>query len=456
MRCRSFSLALLILLAGCAQPIAFQRPAPPIPPTWPPAVQLSEAKADLPQDWRQSYPDPALQALIETALQHNRTLRLALARVAEARALLGVADADRRPLLALTTSAAAQRQEGDASRRFQATLNLPAFELDLWGRLANQDEAALQRYLASEESARAVQLTVVAEVAEAYLTRLELIERLRLTQQTLANRQASRALIARRHEVGLASRLELLQADGLIELANAELSRLERQRHSVEHALALLTGMSPVGFASEAVSLDAQLVTPPQPGITSEVLLARPDVRAAERQLMASQADVAAARAAFLPRITLTAALGLMSPQLAALFDAASGTWLFQPTLTHPLFDGGRRQALLELAEARRDSAVAEYERVIQQAFREVVDLLTTRQGLLAELERLGNQMDLQAERLRLAKARHEAGIVSFLEVLDAERGLYAAQQGLVQLRRALLVNSARLHQALGGGGRLN
>ncbi len=440
------------LLAGCAPSLEALRTDPSIPPVWPAAAQVREQAPHIPQDWREVYADPDLQALIDTALNHNRSLRLALARVAEARAVLGLSAADRRPTLALAASAASRRESENTTRRIEAALQLPAYELDLWGRLASLDEAALQRYLASREAARAVELTLIAEVAQLHLTRLELKERLAIARDTLDNRLQSRTLLARRQAVGLAGRLELLQAEALVELAQAETARLTRGLNAAENALALLLGAAPPPLKPDA-GLHAELVAPVRPGLASEVLLARPDVRAAEHQLAASQADVEAVRTAFLPRITLTAALGLASPALRGLFDAASGAWLFQPALTHPLVDGGRLQANLDLARTRAQTAVIEYERVLQQAFREVADLLTARQALADELESLTRQVRTQAERLRLAEARQRAGLVSYLEVLDAQRDHYAARQGEIELRAALLVNSVRLYQALGGGG---
>lgn len=440
-------------LAGCAQLPGYQRPEPPIAVSWPASTAVdSGAKLRVPVDWRAAYPDPRLQALIETALLHNRDLRVATARIEEARAQLRIVDSALSPSADLTAGASTKRNDGDVSRRFEVGLQIPAFELDLWGRLRSIDEAARQRYLASEEAARAVRLTLIADVAEAYLLQLELAERLRLTEATLTTRMQSREIVARRRDVGLAADLDLLQADGVLALARTDLAALRRQLAIAEHALNLLLGTSP-GPLPPGHRLDAQdLVADLAPGLPAEVLLRRPDVLAAEARLKAANADIGAARAAFFPTITLTTALGLASRALTDLFDATSGTWLFQPALRLPLFDAGRTQGGLELTEARKLAAVAEYERTIQQAFREVADGLAARRYLAEQLAAQQDQARIQGERLRLAEARYQAGLTSYLEVLDAQRDLYVAEQAVVQTRRAWLVSTVRLYQALGGG----
>lgn len=440
-------------LAGCTQFTPFQRPTPPVPAQWPAsAASESTAGPQLPVDWRAAYPDARLQGLIAAALAHNRDLRLAFARIEEARAQLRLVHTALSPDIDLAGSAAARRTDGDVSRRFELGLQLPAFELDLWGRLRSANEAARQQLLASEEAARAVQLALIADVAEAYLLQLELAERLRLTEATLATRTETRDIVARRRDVGLANTLDVLQAEGALTLVRAELANLRRQQAAAENALSLLVGTDPGPLPSGRALSALDLVADIQPGLPAEVLLERPDIRAAEARLRAAQADVDSARAALFPRITLTGALGLASSALAGLFDAASGTWLFQPAIRYPLFDAGRSRIGVELAEARMLAAIAEYERSIQVAFREVADRLAARQRLKEQLAEQQAQQRIQAERLRLAEARYRAGLTNFLEVLDAQRDLYAAEQGVVQLTRALQANAVRLYQALGGG----
>lgn len=440
-------------LTGCTQLTPFQRPAAPIPAQWPAsAASALPTERSLPADWRAAYPDARLQGLIADALEHNRDLRLALARIDEARAQLRLVHTALSPDLDLAGTASARRNEGDVARRYELGLQLPAFELDLWGRLRSADEAARQHLLASEEAARAVRLALIADVAETYLLQLELAERLRLTEATLATRAQTRDIVTRRRDVGLATALDALQAEGALTLVRAELANLRRQQAAAEHALTLLVGADPGPLPPGRALSELDLVAEIQPGLPAEILLERPDIRAAEARLRAAQADVDTARAALFPRITLTGALGLASSALAGLFDAASGTWLFQPAIRYPLIDAGRSRIGVELAEARRGAALAEYERSIQVAFREVADRLAARQRLREQLAAQREQARIQAERLRLAEARYRAGLVNFLEVLDAQRELYAAQQGEVQLRRALLANAVRLYQALGGG----
>ncbi len=445
--------ALTVGLTGCAQLPGYERPQPPIAASWPASTGVErEAQLELPADWRAAYPDPALQALIEAALSHNRDLRLATARIVEARAQLRIVDAAQRPSADVAAAIAAKRNDGDVSRHFEVGLQTPAFELDLWGRVRSLDEAARQRYLATEAAARAVRLALIADVAEAYLLKLEITERLRLTEATLASRNEAREIVSRRRDVGLAGDLDLLQADGALALARAELAALKRQLAAAENALDLLTGTTTAAL-SAGRGLDAQgLVADLAPGLPSEVLLRRPDILAAEARLKAANADLNAARTAFFPTVTLTAALGLASRGLTDLFDAASGTWLFQPALRWPLIDAGRVQAGVDLAEARKLAAVAEYERAIQQAFREVADGLAARRNLADQLTAQQAQARIQAERLRLAEARYKAGLTNYLDVLDAQRDLYTAEQALVQTRRAWLSSTVRLYQALGGG----
>ncbi|MCS6786285.1 MAG: efflux transporter outer membrane subunit [Thiobacillaceae bacterium] len=455
LRRRGAALVLGLVMSGCAQwsgvhgpPPA--RPAPPVPAAWPGHIDPQAARP--PADWRALYTDPRLKALIERALDHNRDLAAAYARIEEARALVRRVDAARVPDLDLAASAAYRRQERDVSRQYELALQAPAFELDLWGRIRAADAAARARLLASEEAARTLTLALITEVAETYLTTLELAERVRLTASTLDTREQLRDLIARRRAAGLASELDLLQALGAVEQARTDLAGLRRQLALAENALALLTGYAD-GPLPPGQGLDGQgLVLEVPAGLPSELLLARPDVRAAEARLAAAEADVAGARAAFFPSITLTAALGLASHALSGLFEATSGKWLLQPAVKLPLIDGGLRAADVDAAEARRRQALAEYERTVQQAFREVADLLTARGRLMEQLAALQTQLRTQAERLRLAELRHRAGLTSYLEVLDAQRERYNAEQGVVQLTRALLSNTVRLYQALGGG----
>ncbi|MFN7086348.1 MAG: efflux transporter outer membrane subunit [Burkholderiales bacterium] len=448
------------VLAGCSLAPDYRRPEPPVPAQWPSAVAADGARQAVALAWRDFFPDPRLRALIAAALEHNRDLKIAAARVEEARALYGIARADRLPAVDATTSATSARTPGDLSltgrplttHRYDVGFSMPSFELDFWGRVKSLDEAALASYLASEQARRSLRLALVAEVANAYLILLEMEERAALARETVLSREQTRTMVARRRDVGLAGDLDFLQADGTLELARAEFENLRRQSAAAANALTLLVGRQPQDLPAGRPFSDQGIVADLAAEVPSEALLKRPDVLAAEQKLIAANANVGAARAAFLPRISLTAGAGTASGALSGLFDAGSGAWSFQPALRLPLFDAGRAAAGVDLAEARKVVAVAEYEKTIQQAFREVADLLAARTYLAGQLQAQQAAEKNQAERLRLAQARYQAGISSYLEVLDAQRELSSAQQATVQTRRAWFAAAAQLYKALGGG----
>lgn len=452
--------AALIVLGGCSFTPAYQRPAPPVAAQWPQSANPVGEHAIAALSWRQMLPDARLQALVEAALEHNRDLRVAVARVAEARALYGITRAERLPTLNFGASEAAARTPADLSvtrqpltaRRYDVALGVTAFELDFWGRVKDLGEAARSSYLATAEARDAFRLSLIADVAGAYLGLQEMEERLALTRATVETRKQSRYLVEKRRDVGLAGDLDFLAADGAYEAALGELANLERGRAAAENALTLLVGKEPLDLPAGRRLTEQGIVIDIAAEVPSEVLLSRPDVRAAEHKLIAANANIGAARAAFLPRIDLSLALGMASSTLSGLFDSGSGAWSFVPNIVQPLFDSGRRQAGLDLAEARKVVAVAEYEKTIQQAFREVADLLAARDTLAAQLRAQEAAEQAQNERLRLVDARYSAGVSNYLEVLDAQRDAFAAQQGTVQVRRALLATAAQLYKALGGG----
>jgi len=437
----------------------YRRPELPVPSKWPQAVPV-EAKPASSVHWHSFFPDLRLQALIAAAIENNRDMRVAVARIEEARALSGIANADRFPNLDLASSGASARTPGDLSlsgrttisHRYDAGFSLPSFELDFWGRVKSLNEAALAGYLASVEAQQAMRLTLVADVANAYLTVLEMDERAVLARATVTGREQTRFMVSRRREAGFASDLDYLQADGVLELARAELASLERQRAAASNALILLVGREPVNLPPGRSLSDQGILFEVAANIPSEVMLLRPDVRAAEQRLKAASANIGVARAAFFPRISLAAGLGTASNALSGLFGTGQGAWSFQPALRLPLFDNGRSAAGVDLAEARMNIAVAEYEKVVQQMFREVADLLAARERLAEQLRAQERAGKIQGERLRLAEARFKAGVSSFLEVLDAQRDDFAAQQAVVQTRRAELTAAAQLYKALGGG----
>ena len=450
------SLVAAALLAGCSFIPTYERPAAPVPEHF---AGVTEAGATALPPWQAYFPDPTLHALIGAALDYNRDLRMALARVEQARALAGIARADRFPTVnALGAGTRTHTPEdltglgrSNTTSRYDLGLGITSFELDFWGRVAALNEAARAQYLASDEAAKSFRIGLIGDVASTWLQLTEFDEQIRLASETLKTRAESLDLTRKRSDAGLATDLDVLAAEALVETVRAQLANLKRQQSQTENALRLLTGM--------AVPLPEMANVPPQtamaelaPGLPSEVLLRRPDVRAAEQRLIASNASIGAARAAFFPRIALTANFGTASSALSGLFDAGSQAWLFQPVLSLPLFDAGRNQATLELAEARKLEAVADYEKTIQQAFREVADALAARTTYRDQLAAVEANLRAQKARLERVKAREQAGIANYLEVLDASRDAFLAEQLLATTRRQLLSAQVELYKALGGG----
>lgn len=450
--------ALIILLAalgGCSLVPAYQRPAAPVPAAWPDSVK-SAGERSLP-DWQSYYSDPRLQALIAAALENNRDLRIATARIAEARAQYGIQQADRLPNVNLNAQRTASLSPASTSftgrpfqaQRYDVNASLVSFELDFWGRVASLNAAAKASFLATEAAQRAFRLSLISDVVSAYLSVLELQERSALAAATAKGRSDMRDLIAQRRNAGIANDLDVLQADGVYQAALSDQANLARQQSAAENLLNQLVGAVPAGLPSGR-TLAEQVIKPDLiASLPSYVLLRRPDVLAAEQRLIASNANIGAARAAFLPRISLTGSFGTASRQLSGLFGAGSDAWSFQPALTLPLFDAGRNTANVELAEARKVIAVAEYEKTLQQAFREVADLLSARDSLAEQLSAQQANAKTQQKRQRLVGARYQAGIANHLELLDAERDAYAAEQGELQVLRAQLTMAAQLYKAL-------
>lgn len=459
---RSASVALLALLGGCSLTPDYERPAAPVPAAWPDSVKLKLSTGITITDWRDYFPDPRLQALIAAALENNRDLRIATARIAEARAQYGIQQADRLPNVNLGASRNASLTPATASvtgtalqtQRYDVAVSLVSFELDFWGRVGSLNTAARSSFLATEAAQRAFRLSLIADVANAYLSLLELRERTRLAAATAKGRAEARDMQVRRRELGVSGELEFLQAEGAYQAVLAERANLERQTAAAENLLDLLLGQAVAGMKDLPPGRDlaGQGITPDLiAGLPAEVLLQRPDVLAAEHRLVAANANIGAARAAFLPRITLTGSGGTASRTLAGLFDAGSGAWNFQPSLSMPLFDAGRTSANVDIAEARKVIAVAEYERTIQQAFREVADLLNARDKIAEQLAAQAINAQVQNQRLLLVEARYQAGIANQLEVLDAQREAFAAEQGATQVRRAWLTVATQLYKALAG-----
>jgi NodT family efflux transporter outer membrane factor (OMF) lipoprotein len=457
----TLAVAVLAMLSGCASLAPALDPiALPVASNWrtQPDTPGVAAAADL--AWREYFTDPALQALIETALENNRDLRVALLRTEEARAAFRIQRAQQAPMVGVGAQHirtglpdGLQPLAGRSVLEVNvASVGISSWELDLWGRVRSMKTAALEQWLATEQGHRAVELALVAQVADAYLGLRELDERILLAQQTIASREKSYRIFTRRHEVGAISRLDLKQVETLWLQAVALGAQLEQQRATRINALQVLVG-KPFDLPHEDVLLDDSAVMRDLPaGLPSDLLIHRPDIIAAEYQLRAANANIGAARAAFFPRITLTGAVGTASTQLSNLFTGPGLAWNFGPSLSLPIFDMGRRQANLEVAKAQRDQAVTSYEMAIQSAFRDVADAIAARQWLAAQVDVLRETVAAQSERARLAQLRYDHGAAPFLEVLDAQRDLLDAQQQLVQTRRALLSSRVSLYTALGGG----
>jgi multidrug efflux system outer membrane protein len=455
---RYAALLALLALAGCSFAPTYERPALSVPDAWPDDVKATAAPGK-PVDWASFFPDERLRALIKLALEHNRDLRIATARVAEAQALYGIQRADRLPTVNVGASLARSRTPADLSstgaavigQRADVNVGLSSFELDFWGRVASLGEAAKASYLATEQAERAFRLTLVSSVADAYLSLNEAQERLVLAQSALETRAQTRELVDRRRQAGLAGDLDYLQADAAFEGARAEVSALLRQQSAARNYLRALVGTEPKDLPAGKTLAEQGITLEQQADVPSQVLVRRPDVLAAEQRLLAANANIGAARAAFFPRIALTASAGTASREIDGLFKSGSDAWSFTPSISLPIFDYGRNSANLDLVTVRKNIAVADYERTVQQAFREVADLLVARGQLAEQLKAVEAQERSQQRAADIAQARYRQGVGSFLEVLDAQRQLFTVQQSLIQVRRAMWSAAAQLYKALGG-----
>lgn len=521
-------------LAGCMNLAPrYERPAAPVPAGWPEGAAYGPAAAaSAPADgaprgaaelgWQDVFVDAPLRGTIELALAQNRDLRVAALDIERARALYRVQRADLFPTVDVAAGAQHQRVPSSLSRSgsdniahvYNADVGFSAYELDLFGRVRNLNEQALQQFFATEEARRSTQISLVAEVANAWLTAAADADLLALARDTLAAQEASYRLTQRSHEAGVASAIDLRQAQTSVETARADVSRYARAVAQDLNALQLLVG-APVpqallprralaaaaprpqpaadtasatagagGIAGagagtaaganagaaaggDADALGAAPLPPPAEsaawaevlaelpaGVPSEVLQRRPDILRAERLLQASNASIGVARAAFFPRISLTASLGVASASLSELFQGGAGAWNFAPQASLPIFDAGRNRANLEAAKVDRDIAVAQYEQAIQSAFREVADALAARGTLDEQLAAQQALVEATGEAFRLSRSRYRGGVDSYLAVLDAQRSLYAAQQTLIALRLTRSTNLVTLYRVLGGGWR--
>jgi NodT family efflux transporter outer membrane factor (OMF) lipoprotein len=438
-------------LSACSLAPTYERPAAPVPAAFP-ASAASSGTAAAELGWADFLTDARTRALVELALKNNRDLRIATLNVEQARALYGVQRADQLPTVSAGASATRSTTGNGISSVYSVGLQVTAFELDLFGRVKNLSEAAMARYLATDEGRRAAQMSLIAAVASADLALRADDELLKLTQRTLDSRDEQLKLVRVRFDGGVSAEPELRGTESLVAAARASLIALQRQRSQDLNALALLLGQPVPADLPAAAPLDQLRFADLPAGLPSEVLLQRPDVKQAEQSLIAANANIGAARAAFFPRITLTGSVGTASTQLSNLFENAA--WSFTPQLLQPLFDAGRNQANLEASKAAREIAVAQYEKAIQSAFREVADALAGRATLGEQLAAQQQQADAETRRAQLADVLFRGGAASALDRLDAERSALAARQAVVQLQLAKQQNAVLLYRVLGGGAR--
>ncbi|HEU4850901.1 MAG TPA: efflux transporter outer membrane subunit [Telluria sp.] len=446
-------LALALTLSGCmSMAPKYERPAAPVAASFPVATPAGQGASTI--EWQRYFGDARLQELVRLALANNRDLRMAVLNIEQARAQYRITRADRLPTLGLAaTGNRVSNDNENISSSYSVGLGVSAFELDLFGRVKSLSDAALSQFLATEEARRAVQVSLVASVANAYLATLADDELLALTERTLAAREESFKLVQLKFDNGVVSRVDLEQARTLVESARVFLAQQQRQRAVDFNLLTLLVGQPlPAKLPASATLAATELADLPA-GLPSDLLAARPDIRQAERLLMAANANIGAARANFFPRIALTASAGSASSELSGLFGSGSFGWTFAPSMLLPLFDYGRNSAILGSAKAGREIAVAQYEKSIQTAFREVSDALAGQATYSEQLRAQRAVATAETERFRLAELRYRNGAASYLDYLDAQRSLFAAQQAAVQANLARLQNQVTLYRVLGGGG---
>ncbi len=456
----------VIILDGCTLAPKYTRPEAPIPASWPsgPAYQDSSRAApgapaaeELP--WREFFADPRLQKVIETALDKNRDLRAAVLKVEQARAMYGIQRAELFPVLNGVATGTKYRVPADLSSKgksetpeeYNVNLGISSWEIDFFGRIRSLKDQALEEYFATEQGRWAAQILLISEVANAYLALAADLENLQLAQSTLESQQEAYDLIRRRYEKGIATELDLRQEQTRVDAARGDVALFTRQVAQSENALNLLAG-APVPKDLLPESLESIGPYPEiSAGLSSGVLLRRPDILQAEHQLKALNASIGAARAAFFPRISLTSALGTASNDLSGLFMAGSATWNYTPQIIIPIFDP-RTWYALKAVKTEHKIALNQYEKAIQTAFREVADALAVKGTIEEQLAAQESLVFATAETYRLSNARYMDGIDSFLAVLIAQRSLYAAEQQLITIRLQKLANQVRLYAVLGGG----
>lgn len=454
-------LAAVLFLAGC-QSLPFQRPEVALPTQWQEArLDGSAGPASLAdRTWAEVMPVPELNALIDEALRSNSDVMIAVERIELARAQYGIDRAARLPTLRLDAAATRQRMPGAHPTENQigdsgtAGLSIPAWEIDLWGKLGDRAEAARRELLAQEALAQGVRISLVAQVASLYLELLDLDHQIAIAERTLESRQRALRLNQRRHAEGVSSIIDVHQAESLLASAEQTLADQRRRRGLSENALAVLLGRLPGPVVRTQKLNELPLPTPLLAGLPGDLLLRRPDIVAAEESLRGAAASVSAARKAYWPSITLSTMIGFASPVLSQLFDSGRYAWSVQPGIGVNLFDGGRTRFGIERAESQQRILVEQYKASIRQAFRDVNDQLLAHEQLAQQRQASERVTAANRGRLKAANARYLSGVSSYFEVLDAERQLLDSEIGLSQTTRALHQSVVQLYRALGGGWR--
>lgn len=455
---------LMTLLSGCA-PLApdYQRPPAPVPATWGHAPDTKPDTFDATEvPWREFITEPQLRQVLELALTNNRDLRSAVLNIERARALYQVRRADLLPQVDASATGSTRRVPADLSttgsaqtqHQYNIGLGISSYELDLFGRVRNLKEQALEQYLTTTEARRSVQISLVAQVASSWLTLAANREQLQLARETLSNEQHAYQLVEKRFNAGVTTGLDLQQAKTSVAAAQVARANFTNLVAQYENRLRLLVGadlqqdLLPISLPQSLTAVSLLL-----PGLPSDVLLNRPDILAAEHRLRGANANIGAARANFFPRITLVSSVGTGSDQLSGLFQSGSWAWNFAPAVTLPLFNAGRNKATLEVAEVDRNLAVTSYEQAIQVAFFEVADALSRQATINDQIAAQQALTEASAQSYRLSAARYQKGIDNYLNVLDSQRSLFQARQNLINLRLTRLTNLVTLYKALGGGG---
>jgi outer membrane protein, multidrug efflux system len=456
---------IMICLVACTMAPNYTRPTPPIPAGWPSGEAYKKATSDTTAPvtsdltWQEFFTDERLQKVIEKALNNNRDLRIAALNVERARAVYGIQRAELLPTLNAVGAVAKQRISEDLSdtrnpkitEKYSADLGVLSWEIDLFGRIQSLKDKALEEYLATEYVQRGTQLSLISSVAEVYLALAADHEGLKLSQSTLEAQQTSYNLIKRRYDVGITNELDLRRAQTQVDLARRDVALYTQFVAQDKNALNLLVGSQ---VPSELLPLDLASVTSLKDisaGMSSDILLHRPDILAAEHRLKAANANIGAARAAFFPRIALTTTVGTASNELSELFKAGTATWTFAPQAVMPIFDF-RLWSALRGVTVEREIALAQYEKSIQTAFRETADALAKQSTVGDQLAAQESLVQASTDTYRLSNARYTKGIDSYLSVLDAQRSLYSAETGLIVLRLSKLTNLVTLYKVLGGG----